>query len=153
MWAELKRFPLSLGFVGAWSMPIKSREGKVLGTFDTYYRPPHEPTPEEVAGVQTLADAAASVLTKSHPTNVCRTYANERCVEYPPWQTLRNLRPCFGRVPGGQRGNNFPVGVVGRKAEFGVDFVGQFVGVFEALGLVVDGFHGNLCLVGQIGFP
>src|SRR6188472_2436253 len=31
-WAELRHLPLALGFVGAWSMPIKAVDGKVLGT-------------------------------------------------------------------------------------------------------------------------
>ena len=50
-------------------------------------------------------------------------------------------------------GDDFAVGVVGGEAEFGVDFVGEFVDVFEALGLVVDGFHGDYGLVGQVGLP
>ena len=61
-WAELRHLPLSLGFVGAWSMPIKSPEGKVLGTFGTYFRDRRSPTPEEKRGVEFLAKAAASVL-------------------------------------------------------------------------------------------
>ena len=30
-WAELRHLPLALGFAGAWSMPIKSEDGTVLG--------------------------------------------------------------------------------------------------------------------------
>ena len=30
-WAELRHLPMSLGFAGAWSMPIKSSDGTVLG--------------------------------------------------------------------------------------------------------------------------
>jgi hypothetical protein len=60
-WAEL-RLPLALGFVGAWSMPIKSPEGKILGTFGTYYRDRRSPTPKEKRGVELLVKAAASVL-------------------------------------------------------------------------------------------
>jgi GAF domain-containing protein len=44
-WAELRHLPLALGFVGAWSMPIKSdNDGRVLGTFGTYYKDLREPT-------------------------------------------------------------------------------------------------------------
>jgi len=64
-WAELRHLPLSLGFVGAWSMPIKSPEGKVLGTFGTYFRDRRSPTPDEKRGVEFLAKAAASVLAAS----------------------------------------------------------------------------------------
>lgn len=63
-WAELRHWPLSLGFVGAWSQPIKSSDGKVLGTFGTYFRTRREPTPEERKRVELLANAAAQVLVK-----------------------------------------------------------------------------------------
>lgn len=36
-WAELRHLPMSLGFVGAWSMPIKGSNGRVMGTFGTYF--------------------------------------------------------------------------------------------------------------------
>jgi GAF domain-containing protein len=61
-WAELRHLPLALGFVGAWSMPIKTTEGKVLGTFGTYFRAQREPSQEEIASVQLLADTTAQVL-------------------------------------------------------------------------------------------
>jgi GAF domain-containing protein len=61
-WAELRHWPLSLGFVGAWSVPIKSAEGTVLGTFGTYLRDRRRPTPEEQSAVEVLATAAALVL-------------------------------------------------------------------------------------------
>lgn len=65
-WAELRHLPLSLGFAGAWSMPIKSaRDGRVLGTFGTYFRTIRTPEPIEVAAVGALAAAAAAVL-ESH---------------------------------------------------------------------------------------
>ena len=61
-WAELRHLPLSLGFAGAWSMPIKDREGQVLGTFGTYFRQSREPTGQERRHVEKLAGAAARVL-------------------------------------------------------------------------------------------
>ena len=61
-WAELKHLPLALGFVGAWSMPIKTDEGKVLGTFGTYFTKQRVPSPREVNAVRQLADMAARVL-------------------------------------------------------------------------------------------
>jgi hypothetical protein len=68
-WAELRHLPQSLGFVGAWSMPIKTADGTVLGTFGTYYRDRRTPTPEEVRDVACLAAAAALVLAGSGTTN------------------------------------------------------------------------------------
>jgi GAF domain-containing protein len=64
-WAELRHLPVSLGFVGAWSMPIKSPDGKVLGTLGTYFRTHRSPTDEERKGVARLAEAAALALGKS----------------------------------------------------------------------------------------
>jgi GAF domain-containing protein len=61
-WAELRHLPSSLGYVGAWSMPIKSADGTVLGTFGTYFRHRHSPTPEEERGVERLAATAALVI-------------------------------------------------------------------------------------------
>jgi GAF domain-containing protein len=62
-WAELKHLPRSLGFVGAWSMPIVSeRSGAVLGTFGTYYRDQRQPTPREIDVIGRLAKLAARAL-------------------------------------------------------------------------------------------
>ena len=62
-WAELKHLPRSLGYVGAWSMPImSSRNGAVLGTFGTYFRDRREPTPIEIAAITRLAAMAARAL-------------------------------------------------------------------------------------------
>lgn len=63
-WAELRHLPCALGFVGAWSMPIKSPSGAVLGTFGTYYRERRTPTAVERQGVARLAAAAAEVIAR-----------------------------------------------------------------------------------------
>ena len=65
-WAELRHLPMALGFVAAWSQPIKSgHDGRVLGTFGTYYRDLREPTPRELAAVKMLAATAAAALEPS----------------------------------------------------------------------------------------
>lgn len=66
-WAELRHLPTSLGFVGAWSMPIKTNENRVLGTFGTYFRKQRELSAEEMKGVELLASAAAMVVIKAVP--------------------------------------------------------------------------------------
>jgi GAF domain-containing protein len=65
-WAELRHLPGALGFVGAWSMPIKTNENKVLGTFGTYFRKQREPSAVEITGTELLASAAAMVLAKNY---------------------------------------------------------------------------------------
>jgi hypothetical protein len=54
--------PLALGFAGAWSMPIKSAAGTVLGTFGTYFRDSRAPTDGEREAIESLAAAAAQVI-------------------------------------------------------------------------------------------
>jgi GAF domain-containing protein len=61
-WAELRHWPLVLGFFGAWSMPIKASDGKVLGTFGTYFREHRLPTGAERAAIGELASAAAAAI-------------------------------------------------------------------------------------------
>lgn len=61
-WAELRHLPLALGFVGAWSMPIKGVNGKVLGTLGTYFRERRSPTPTEVKSIEVLVATAGLVL-------------------------------------------------------------------------------------------
>ena len=63
-WAELRHLPLALGFVGAWSMPIKSATQAVLGTFGTYFRDRRLPTPEERQVVERLAAVAGVALSR-----------------------------------------------------------------------------------------
>ena len=61
-WAELRHLPLALGFAGAWSVPIKSDDGRVLGTFGTYFRDARKPTARERDAIQQLAAVAAQAL-------------------------------------------------------------------------------------------
>jgi len=61
-WAELRHLPLALGYVGAWSHPIKTAAGNVLGTFGTYYREQREPSAAERRNVEALASIAAAVI-------------------------------------------------------------------------------------------
>jgi GAF domain-containing protein len=61
-WKELRHLPLALGFLSAWSAPIQNADGKVLGTFGTYYRERRRPTDVEINTVKELAAVAASVI-------------------------------------------------------------------------------------------
>jgi len=61
-WAQLRHLPLSLGFVSAWSMPIKTAAGGVLGTFSTYFRERREPSAQERSVVGLLVPLAAEAI-------------------------------------------------------------------------------------------
>lgn len=67
-WAELRHLPMALGFAGAWSHPIKDGDGRVLGTFGTYFRECREPTAAERRSVERLVAAASRVLVARQPT-------------------------------------------------------------------------------------
>ena len=62
-WAELRHLPLALGYVGAWSMPIKTYDNRVIGTFGTYFRHQRQPSSAEIQGVGLLASAVAALVT------------------------------------------------------------------------------------------
>lgn len=61
-WSELRHLPMALGFLGAWSMPLKNAEGRVLGTFGTYFREHRLATAGEREAVAMLAQVAASAI-------------------------------------------------------------------------------------------
>ena len=62
-WTELRHLPMTIGFRGAWSFPLKSADGQVLGTFGTYFRQRRTPTPQEIADVTALAPLAVRAIT------------------------------------------------------------------------------------------
>src|SRR5262250_1771083 len=47
-WVRSRDFAMQAGLRAAWSSPIMSHEGKVLGTFGMYYREVRSPTPREI---------------------------------------------------------------------------------------------------------
>jgi len=47
-WANFKDSAVAAGLRAAWSSPILSHDGKVLGTFGMYYREVREPGPDEI---------------------------------------------------------------------------------------------------------
>ena len=61
-WSELKHLPLSIGYGGAWSVPIKDKNGKVLGTFGTYLKEKRTPSAAEIYLNRQLAAIAADVI-------------------------------------------------------------------------------------------
>ena len=61
-WSELRHLPMALGFVGAWSMPIKTPEGRVLGTFGSYFRQIRRPTEQERDALACLMPVAAQAI-------------------------------------------------------------------------------------------
>ena len=65
-WKELRHLPQALGFLSAWSMPIKSLDGCVIGTFGTYFRERRGPTQAERDAIKALAPVAALAILDTH---------------------------------------------------------------------------------------
>jgi PAS domain S-box-containing protein len=61
-WHRFKHLPLGLGLKAAWSMPILSAAGSVLGTFGTYFAEEREPVPAERKLVEVLSRTAALAI-------------------------------------------------------------------------------------------
>lgn len=61
-WAGHTHHPLNLGLKAVWSAPIRSSEGKVLGTFGAYFRECREPSPRERQVMEGLCRAAALAI-------------------------------------------------------------------------------------------
>ena len=61
-WNGLAHLPLRLGLVAAWSMPIMGGDGKVLGTFGTYFSERRAPSDHECDLVAVLSRTAAQAI-------------------------------------------------------------------------------------------
>jgi signal transduction histidine kinase/PAS domain-containing protein len=61
-WSGLAHLPESQGLRAAWSMPILSSQGKVLGTIGTYFRERREPTDRERQVVEVLCRTASLAI-------------------------------------------------------------------------------------------
>lgn len=79
-WTVFKSLPLGLGLQAAWSMPIRSADGSVLGTFGTYFRRCRAPTPQETETVAILAKTASLAIDRSNSEEIlrCTTAETER---------------------------------------------------------------------------
>jgi PAS domain S-box-containing protein len=73
-WSKFRDFALQSGLRAAWSTPIISHDGKVLGTFGMYYREVRQPGPAEIqlidyasriAGIAIERDRSQTALTRA----------------------------------------------------------------------------------------
>ncbi len=64
-WALLKDRAAELGLKAAWSVPILSSNGDILGTLGTYFRRPRLPSPRERKTVESLTKTAAVAIARS----------------------------------------------------------------------------------------
>jgi PAS domain S-box-containing protein len=62
LWADFRDLALAHGLRACWSTPILSSEGRVLGTFATYYREPRSPTPQEHNVIEQVTHLASIAI-------------------------------------------------------------------------------------------
>jgi signal transduction histidine kinase len=62
LWADYRDVALAHGLRACWSAPILSSEGRVLGTFATYYREPRIPTPYEQHVIERITHLASIAI-------------------------------------------------------------------------------------------
>jgi PAS domain S-box-containing protein len=88
-WRDLKHLPLALGLPAAWSMPIVAADGRVLGTFGTYFREKRGPTKLERQTVEILARTAALAIERKRAEEALRG-AHERITNI-----FESITDCF----------------------------------------------------------
>jgi PAS domain S-box-containing protein len=62
LWADYRDLALSNGLRACWSTPILSPDGRVLGTFATYYREPRSPNQQEQNIMEQITDLASIAI-------------------------------------------------------------------------------------------
>jgi PAS domain S-box-containing protein len=72
LWADKRDLALAYGLRACWSRPILSSEGRVLGTFATYYREPRSPTPQEHNVIEQITQLVAIAVEREQAEQVLR---------------------------------------------------------------------------------
>jgi PAS domain S-box-containing protein len=62
LWVDYRDLALPHGLRACWSAPILSSEGRVLGTFATYYREARSPTPQEQHVIERITHLASIAI-------------------------------------------------------------------------------------------
>jgi PAS domain S-box-containing protein len=62
LWVNFRQFAAPAGLRAAWSSPIISNDGRVLGTFGMYYREVHNPTSDDIRLIEHASPIAAIAI-------------------------------------------------------------------------------------------
>ena len=76
LWADYRDLALAHGLRACWSIPILSSQGRVLGTFATYYREPRSPTPQDQNIIERITDLASIAVERQQAEEVLREQAS-----------------------------------------------------------------------------
>jgi PAS domain S-box-containing protein len=75
LWADYRDLALAHGLRACWSSPILSSNGRVLGTFATYYREPRSPTPQEHDVIEQITHLASIAVERKQSEDALREQA------------------------------------------------------------------------------
>lgn len=65
LWEGYRQLALPHGLAACWSEPIRSTEGRVLGTFALYYDEPRAPTEADLKVIEAAAGRAAAMIERA----------------------------------------------------------------------------------------
>ena len=74
-WEGISQLALQHGLAACWSTPVKSSDGRVLGTFALYYRQPHDPDSFHRRLVEVIVHLCALALEREEARNRIRRLA------------------------------------------------------------------------------
>lgn len=66
LWEDYREVAASAELGSCWSEPIKSANGKVLGTFAIYHKHPHSPDQSDIETITAVASLAAVAIERHH---------------------------------------------------------------------------------------
>jgi signal transduction histidine kinase len=75
LWADFRDLASAHGLRACWSRPILSSQGRVLGTFATYYREPRTPTPHEHNVIEQITHLASIAIEREQAEGALRELA------------------------------------------------------------------------------
>jgi GAF domain-containing protein len=70
---NFRKFAAAAGLRAAWSSPIPSNDGRVLGTFGMYYREVRTPTPDDIRLIEHASRIAAIAIEREQSQAALKT--------------------------------------------------------------------------------
>lgn len=99
------------GLAASWSEPIRSADGKILGTFAIYHRQPCAPGPHEIAVIESAANLMGIALDRRraeeerHLASLIYRSSSEAMVVSDPDNRIVAINPAFTKITGYELGD------------------------------------------------
>src|SRR5262249_47711239 len=100
LWADYRDLALSHGLRASWSMPVRSSDGSVLGTFAMYARDPRTPDAEHYHLIEQIARLASIAIERTRTvTALQESLAAAKLAEDQIRQNEREFRQIVEAIP------------------------------------------------------